>query len=129
VNGTWKTTGTGGSALVPVAVIAAVLLAGSGALTTLAAALTSLAEIVLACVAAVVAAAAAAVVVVWRRHGRQLPPLPEQVAAYRSEQRLRAGPQRPQIAAPAQHVHFHFHGTAQPEGVPVLRAIKDGEQR
>lgn len=123
--GTWQTTDDSRGTLGLAAVIGAAVLIGSGAFATAVAALTDLLEIVLACTVAAVLIVAVAAVLIWRRYGHRPAPVREQVAAYREARQVRAV-QQSAIAAPAPQVHFHFHGTAQPDA--VLRAIRDGDR-
>jgi hypothetical protein len=139
VNGTWKTTGGGGAGL-GVLVLGGLgaLAIGTGTVTAVATDLTNMIEVALACAAGVVLIVATAVVLVWRKSGRrpgEMPaPMREQIAAFhvaREAERLRAVPQRQQIAAPAQHLHYHYHAAPeQPEEMPAaLRAIPERNQR
>jgi hypothetical protein len=83
-------------------------------------------EIVLVSVAAVFVIGITAAVLVLRRHGR-IAPVGEQILAAQEARRVQAARQRPAIAAPAQHLHFHFEGNAQPEA--VLVAIAENQQQ
>jgi hypothetical protein len=132
MNGTWKTAGGSNRGwLAVLAIIGAVVLIGSGALTAAVAAITNFLLVLLFCVLAAVVIISAAALLIWRRHGGSGVPVPEQVAAFSEARQVRAGRERPAVAAPAQHFHLHFHGE-QPEGVPaVLQAIagQQGEQQ
>ena len=83
-------------------------------------------EIVLVSAVAAFVIIAAVAVLVLRRHGR-IAPVGEQILAAQEARRVQAARQRPAIAAPAQHLHFHFEGNAQPEA--VLRAIAESKQQ
>ena len=137
MNGTWKTTGGSGGGTALVAIIGAALLIGSGALTAAVAALTDLVMIVLACGVAAVVIVTIAAVVIWRRYGHRTAPALEQYAAFhaaRETERLRAVPQRQQIAAPAAQLHLHYHAAPgqaeQPDWqAAVLKAIPERERQ
>jgi hypothetical protein len=121
MHGTWKTTGGGSGPLLAVAaVIGAAVLAGSGVLAAAVTALTEILEILLFCGLGTVAAVIAAVVLIWRRHARHAP-VQEQIAAFRQARQANPAVQGPAAAAPAQHVHLHYHAApAQPAHFPAL---------
>jgi hypothetical protein len=114
---------TSGAGLAVAAIGAAVVYLNRHAIERAA---SDLLEIVLACAAAVFVIGVTAAVLVLRRHGR-IAPVGEQILANQEARRVQAARQRPAIAAPAQHVHFHFGSDAQPEA--VLRAIAENQQQ
>lgn len=129
-HGTWKQTGGGGDDLLKViAIIGAVVLLTSGALAGAVAAVVSFLEILALCAVGFAVIAAVAGFLLWRKYGRrELPPvMAQQISAFHETQRVRAATQRPAVAPAAQHhLHIHYHGTAQPEGMPaVLKAITE----
>ena len=138
MNGTWKTTGGGGAGL-GVLVLGGLgaLAIGTGTVTAVATDLTNMIEIALACVVAAVAIVTTAIVLVYRKSGRRPGEMPEHmrehiamVHAAREAERLAAVSRR-QIAAPEQHLHYHWHAApGEPEEMPaVLKAIPERNQR
>jgi hypothetical protein len=137
MNGTWKTTGGSGGGTALVAIIGVALLIGSGVLTAAVAAVTELLVIVLVCAVAAVVIVTIAGVLIWRKYGHRTAPALEQYAAFhaaRETERLRAVPQRQQIAAD-RVLHLHYHAApgqaAEPDWqAAVLKAIPErGQQR
>jgi membrane protein implicated in regulation of membrane protease activity len=131
MQGTWKTTSGGiGDVIKAGAVIGAIILVASGALAGAVAAAVSFLEMLLFCALALLALATVAAFLLWRKYGHRPPPVREQITAFHEAQQVRVARQRPAIAAPAQHWHVHFHGTAAPpEGVPAaLKAITESQQ-
>jgi membrane protein implicated in regulation of membrane protease activity len=127
MQGTWRTTGGDGKgALVAAGVIAGIILASSGALAGAVAAAVSFLEILALCAVAFLAILAVACFLLWRKYGRH-ERVPEQLLAFHEARRVQAPRENAAIATPAQHLHFHFEGNAQPEA--VLRAIAESKQQ
>lgn len=82
-------------------------------------------EIVLVSFLAAVVVIVTAAVLIWRHRGHRPASMPEQITAFHEARQVRAATQRAAIA-PAQILHLHFHGDAQPEA--VLRAITESKQ-
>ena len=138
MNGTWKTTGGGGAGL-GVLVLGGLgaLAIGTGTVTAVATDLTNMIEVALACAVAAVLIVTIAGVLIWRKYGHRTAPALEQYAAFhaaRETERLRAVPQRQQIAAD-RVLHLHYHAApgqaAEPDWqAAVLKAIPErGQQR
>jgi hypothetical protein len=128
MQGTWKTTGGSGKAVAGVAGgIIAIALLSTGALTAAVTAITDLLTIVLVSFLGAVVILSAAAVLLWRKYGHHQPPVPGQITAFHEARQVPAA-KRPAVAGP--QLHLHFHGTAQPEGVPaVLQAITESRQQ